>query len=268
MPGLELETAPQALRAFIDGIVDDVQALLGDQLAAIILHGSLAMGSFYPPKSDVDLLILAHDLPETEGPAVYDLLARHHAARPYVGGLEASAILAADARTPRQPMPYLVHFSETTAGVRAYRDGALPVDEDLIAHLTVARHRGVSLVGPPPASLIGDLSWAAFLSSVRGDIDWIVEGENIATSPYYAVLNLCRWAMMKAVRERIVPSKEEAGVWALDQLPADLQGVVQQALDAYRAPDWPRSREDRQMAGGPWNRQALFRFRDRMREQL
>lgn len=145
MPGLRLDTAPGELRAFVDGIARDTQTLLGNRLAAVILHGSLAMGSFYPPKSDIDLLILVHDLPEAAGPILYDLLARHHAARPYAGGLEASVILVADARAPYHPVPYLVHFSETTTGFRSWQDGALPMDEDLVAHLTVARHRGVSL---------------------------------------------------------------------------------------------------------------------------
>ncbi|KGM30877.1 hypothetical protein P409_30475 [Inquilinus limosus MP06] len=268
MSGVSLETADRELRTYVEAVVADLRDEVGDSLSAVILHGSLAMGSFHAPKSDVDLLVLVRDLSPGRAEMLYRLFERHHARRPYVGGLEASVIRTSDARSPRHPLPYLVHFSETTAGWRPWQGEDPPTDEDLIAHLTVARHHGISLHGPEPADLIGDLPWTDYLASVRSDIDWILEDENILTSPFYGILNLCRWMMIEEAEDRIVPGKEEAGIWALSHLPAALTEIVAQALAAYRAPDWPHDREERRLAGGPWPRPGLIEFRDYVRSRL
>ncbi|WP_161808110.1 aminoglycoside adenylyltransferase domain-containing protein [Mesorhizobium sp. 1M-11] len=267
MHGASLDSADDILRNHIAGVVDDLRTELGDRLCAVILHGSLAMESFHAPKSDVDLLVLVEDLSADQARRLYSLFERHHSHRPYAGGLEVSVIDAADAKSPQHPLPSLVHFSETTSGWQPWPEGKPPTDEDLLAHLTVARHRGRSLHGPAPRDAIGELPWADYLASVRGDIDWILEDENILGSPYYGILNLCRWAMMAEAAERIVPGKEEAGVWALSHLPQDLREIVAQALAAYRDRSWPQTIRERQLSGGPWQRTPLLEFRDYMRSR-
>jgi streptomycin 3"-adenylyltransferase len=265
VPGASLNTAEEKLRAYIASVVDELRSELGNRLSAVILHGSLAMGTFHAPKSDVDLLVVVQDLSADQARWLYSFFERHHSGRPYIGGLEVSVIRTADARSPEHPLPYLVHFSETTTGWQPWHDGKLPTDEDLIAHLTVAKHRGRSLYGPAPEDIIGELSWTDYLTSIRGDIDWILEDENILKSPYYGVLNLCRWAMMKDAADPIVPGKEEAGVWAMSHLPEKLREIVAQALAAYRAPDWPQTIRERQLSGGPWSSGLLIEFRNYMR---
>jgi streptomycin 3"-adenylyltransferase len=264
MPGFSLDCAPQALRAFLDGLVGELQALLAGDLAAVILHGSLAMGSFHPPKSDLDLLVVT-DGERAGRQALYDLLARAHARRPYAGGVEASVLRLADLAEPRHPLPYIVHFSETTRGPQPLAaDGSLPRDPDLCAHLMVARTRGVSLHGPPPAALIGPLSWDDYLASVRSDIDGLMDDGALLASPRYAVLNLCRWAMLRLSAEPLVPSKDEAGGWAQRHAPAAVRPAITQALAAYRSAD-PVTPAALQTAGGPWNPDQLRAVRDWVR---
>lgn len=264
MSGSSSKDVEETLRSYLDEVVAALRGALADRLSAIILHGSLAMGSFRMPKSDVDLLVLVEDLTVDEAGLLHAVFERLHRRRPYVGGLEVSVIRADDARSPRHPLPYLVHFSETTTAPQSWSGGRPPTDEDLIAHLTVAKYRGVGLHGPPPSEAIGDLSWADYLASVWGDIAWILEGENILASPYYGILNLCRWAMMAEAADHIVPGKEEAGEWALTHLPGEHGALVAQALAAYRASDWPRTQRERQLSGGPWHREPLIAFRDYM----
>lgn len=265
MRGTGLDTADEALKAHITGVVRELESELGNGLSAVILHGSLAMGTFHAPKSDVDLLVLVDDISADQARRLYGVFERHHSHRPYVGGLEVNVIRVADARTPQHPLPSMVRFSETTRGWNQWQEGRPPTDEDLIAHLMVAKHRGRSLCGPAPDEVIGELSWADYLASVRSDINWILEGDNILASPYYGVLNLARWAMMQATPERIVPGKDEAGVWAMTHLPQTLQGIVAQALAAYRNTHWPGTIRERQLSGGPWNHAALIEFRDYMK---
>lgn len=261
MPGYASHTAPAALRTFLDELIDEVRARLGERLIAVVLHGSLAMGSFYPPKSDIDLLLVISELDEASSAELYRLFERRHERRPYTAGLEMSAVRAADLASPEHPMPFLTHFSSGTKGPQPWKDGMLPVDHDLMAHLMVAKTRGVSLVGPPPAELIGPIAWSDYIASVRGDIDELLSGDVVLQSPRYAVLNFCRWAMMQAGAEQIVPSKEEAAVWALGRIPKAHHPIVAKALDVYRS-DEAVGIADLIGAGGPWDEDALRGFRD------
>jgi streptomycin 3"-adenylyltransferase len=259
---LQIPGAPPEIAGFLDGLVQETSRRLGPDLAGVVLHGSLAMRSYYPPKSDLDLLIIVSDLAEEGRESLYRLLAEHHARRPYEAGLEVSAIRAADAHAPRHRLPYLVHFSESTTGVQAFDGGALPTDPDLVAHLMVGRTRGVSLYGPPPAELIGVVRWADYVAAVAHDIDELLAGEAILAAPRYAVLNLCRWAMMGAADRPLVPSKEEAALWALEHAPVRHRALIAQALAAYRSAEPVTLGEALRLAGGPWDRQALLGFRD------
>ena len=126
MQGMGLETVPRELQTFVERVVDDIRNHFSDQLVSVILHGSLAMGSFYVPKSDIDLLVIVNGLSEPQSRIFYDLLERHHAGRPYAGGLEVNVIRSQDAKFPKHPMPFLVHFSETTTGPQEYRNGNPP----------------------------------------------------------------------------------------------------------------------------------------------
>jgi streptomycin 3"-adenylyltransferase len=249
-------------------MVAELEALLHERLVAVMLHGSLAMGCYYPPKSDLDVLVVVSDLPdERERKATYDLLARHDATRPYTAGLEVSVIRARDAAHPVHPLPYLAHYGSGTTCLQALVDGSAPLDADLAAHLMVTKQRGLSLYGPSPAELIGPIDWSDYLAAVRYDIDELLSGDAITKSPRYAVLNLCRWLMMDGGRERLVPSKEEAALWAIARLPGQQRAVVELALEAYRSAA-PVPEHELLLAGGPWDEAALTRFRGWVRNQL
>jgi len=49
---------PDPIRGQVLGLLEALDALLGRNLAAVYLHGSLAMGCFNPQRSDLDLLVL------------------------------------------------------------------------------------------------------------------------------------------------------------------------------------------------------------------
>src|SRR5690606_19751324 len=116
MHGTSFDTADEALKAHIAGVVKELESELGNGLSAVILHGSLAMGTFHAPKSDIDLLVLVDDISADQARRLYELFERHHSRRPYAGGLEVSVLRASDARSPEHPLPNLARFSETTTG--------------------------------------------------------------------------------------------------------------------------------------------------------
>ena len=213
-------------------------------------------------KSDIDLLITFDDLSEAQSTAFYDLLKRHHDKRPYVGGLEASVIPDREAQSPTYPMPMLTFFSEQAPEPPQRVDGNLPRSDILFMNVVVARTRGVTLWGLAPEVAIGEVDWDDFLTAVENDMTMVLEGGAMLHSPFLAVLNLCRWQMIKRTPEKIVPSKEEGGEWALTYLPSETWGIINQALAAYRSSEWPKDAHERRRAGGPWNPDELMAFRD------
>ncbi|WP_414731313.1 nucleotidyltransferase domain-containing protein, partial [Vineibacter terrae] len=85
MPGYSYLTAPDGLRTYVDDFSRDARNCALTEITSVILYGSLAMGSFYPPKSDVDILIVAEDLSERQSQSLYKLSERYHQARPFAG---------------------------------------------------------------------------------------------------------------------------------------------------------------------------------------
>ena len=205
------------VRDWIAGVVERLGQL--DSLLAVFLHGSLATGSFFRPRSDVDLLAVVNDSldPVTRRAVSIDLLdAFDH--RPIVGGVEVSIVQRRSLDAFIHPLPYEFHFSESWADdVRSGGSGPRGVDVDLAAHCTMLRLRGIALVGPPPRSIIGEVPHDAYVAAVVDDARWIVQG-GILESPFYGVLNLCRCLQLVLDTPDEPLSKHESARWALDNL--------------------------------------------------
>jgi streptomycin 3"-adenylyltransferase len=250
---------------FVERVEAAVREELGDELVGVYLHGSLALGSYYPPKSDIDLLLVvrrAMDPPARE--RLSKLFVDLSTDRPTLGDVEVSAITEHAARHFEHPLPYEIHYSTSwneriLSGDVDY--AAERKDPDLAAHVTSVRESGVALYGPLPADLFAPVPEEDFLDSILDDLEWIVEGRNILESPFYGVLNGCRVLLVLADRSRLVPSKEEAALWALENVPEVHRAVIRDALGAYRSAD-PVSETQRQTAGRDWDEDALLSFRE------
>jgi len=254
------------VRAFVERVVDVLRAELGDSLAGVYLHGSLATGCCYRPKSDVDLLVVVHERMDAHARRrLSERLLQLSDARPTTGDLELSVVLERHARAFTHPSPYELHFGDSLKD--AIRHGTADYDavdrrdRDLAAHCTVARARGVALVGPPASEMFGPVRPEDFLDAVLHDFAWIAEGDHILESPFYAVLNACRVLQLLADGPATVANKEEGALWALARLPAEHRPIVRRALDCYRSgadvtPDL------RTTGGVEWDAAALRAFRD------
>ena len=260
---------------YIASVVDLFRRELGDALAGVYLHGSLATGCYYRPKSDIDLIITTRD---SLGPASRQrlLLALADASdrRPTTGDLELHVVHEQAARVPAHPMPYELAFGDKIK--ERVRSGDLElaeqpaeqrVDRDLAAHCTVTRARGIALIGPPPIEAFGAVSHEAFVDAVLYDLDWILGEEHILESPFYSVINACRTLQLLACGPGTVANKEEGALWGLAHLSTEYRPVIRSALDAYRsaAPVTPATR---QTNDSPWDRDALLRFRDYVARQV
>lgn len=237
---------PDDVRAQLDGLLDDLRAALGANLAGVYLHGSLAMGCFSPARSDLDLLVVTGErmAPGERRAAAEALLRRSGAPAP----IEISFVSRSQARPWSYPTPFDLHYSEEwraktaeelASGAWRACGGQEPRDPDLAAHCTVVLARGVALHGPPPAELLPQVPPADYLDSIVRDVAWAAE--QIDDNPVYLVLNYCR--VYAYLREGPILSKDEGGGWALRELP-EHRPVVAAALAAYRGETGPAAAID------------------------
>ena len=258
------------IKEFVNGVVQVFKDSIPEKLEAVFLHGSLAMGSFYPPKSNIDLLIVVNSpLNLDEQKLIYARLIDLTDNRSITGFLELSVVLSDQARQPKHPIPYELHFGEDFPdkirnGEFDY-DKAKGNDPDLAAHFTLTKNRGIPLFGPPPKQILGDIPWQDYLDSVLDDLGWILDDKNILTSPFYGVLNCCRVLEMLEKGEGTVSSKEGGALWALDALPAEHHNIIRFALERYKSGKSVSS-EQRQKAGVEWPEDKLLKFRDYVRK--
>ena len=251
------QTCDADIRAFVQRFIRLTTDWLGAaNVTGVYLHGSLATGSYYRPKSDIDLLIVVPDRLDGGMAAGLNLaIARLAEKRPTVGSLEVSAMTADTAARVPIPTPYELSY------------GTGRTDGDLPAHLFCVRRRGVCLYGRPIAEVFGDVSREAFLRAILADAGEILEGERLLEIPYYGVLNLCRVLQALTDREVYPYSKDEGGAWGLRRLPERFRPLIAAALDVYHA-ETPVREAQRETGGVRWNREDLLAFRDYAREWL
>lgn len=256
----------KVVRDFVTGFVSELELRLGHTLVGVYLHGSLAMGSFYRPKSDIDLLVVVeHTLSVDERRAVAETTAQLSLPSPTIGNIELSVILAETAKRIPVPVPFEVHYS--AAWRDRILDGAVNFsvdrfDIDLQSHLAYVIQRGMVLQGAPIDNVFGPIDWRVFMDGVLGDVNWIVEDDRIIEIPTYGVLNICRVMQLLAENDKRVHSKDEGGAWALQNLPVEHRPVVELALSGYRSSKPVDGYEE------AWDNNALLALRDYARERL
>ncbi len=233
-------TCPAGVREQVVRLLDGLQAALAENLSGVYLHGSLAMNCFNPARSDVDLLAITHQAVPVE--IKRDLAGLFLGVSLCPSPIEMSCVRHADLLPWRYPTPFDFHYSETwrEAYVRDLDgDGwkgwnaVRRCDEDLAAHITITRRRGVCLYGPPVGEVFPAVPRRDYLASVLGDVLSPEFGlDAVMQNPVYIVLNACR--TLAYLRTGEILSKDEGGVWALQALPGRFHPTLVAALDAYR----------------------------------
>ena len=235
----------------LQDLVAGIGDCLGANLEGVYLHGSLAMGDYFPGSSDIDLLLAVHMPPGAQeiGHLRDFLLARSGRPDP----IELTVMTAAERFPWRHPAPFSWHYSEAWRAAMATQAAggpapALPAtDPDLAAHVTMLWATGRVLYGVPIADAFPQVPREDFLDAVYTR-DVARAAAELSREQVDGVLNLCRLGLYAC--EARLGSKREGALWALADARAAEPAMVREALTAYEAGQ----------ASGLWLGEDLRRF--------
>jgi len=253
------ENCPEEIKSILDKMVEGFRNILQDNLVGIYLHGSLAMGCFNPKASDIDFLVVVRDKleVETKRKIIDVILELSDSERMPEKDLEFSVIGQKYLKPFIYPTPFELHYSK--AWKRDYELDKVDYtkqneDPDLAAHITITLNRGITLYGKPIEQVFHPIPEEYYISSLLYDVEDIPD--NITNEPVYGILNMCR--VLYYLREKVISSKDEAAVWALENLPEKFKDPVKQAILLYRGA----------IDEVEWHKKELREFSDYMMEEI
>ncbi|WP_226658257.1 aminoglycoside adenylyltransferase domain-containing protein [Guptibacillus hwajinpoensis] len=221
---------------FVKQLVLKTKKILGSHYIGFYLHGSLAVGGFNSKQSDLDFLVITKKGVTVQTKKELAQLYLSASSKPYP--IEMSLLREKYLRIWEHPSSYDFHFSEfwreryerdlKTNGSE-YINAQVHKDPDLAAHITITTERGICIDGRPIERTFPKVPREHYISSILGDFEECVEG--MASNPIYSILNTIRvyWYL----KDGVISSKKEAGIWGLDSLPIELKFTVEKAIHCY-----------------------------------
>jgi len=231
---------PENIKSQINDVIDFLQSQLKRNLHGIYLHGSLAMSSFNPLRSDIDLIVVARESLNADSQQILAAYFLDMSGNP--APIEISFVRLDDLHPWKYPPSHGFQYSEgwrerfandLKNGVWEDWNDTPKFDEDLGSSIMVLNRRGVCLYGPPIADVFPEVPEKDYIASVLADVLDKKFGLNIDSKiPVYMILNACRtYAYFKTKR---ILSKDEGAIWALQSLPPRFHNIISRALESYR----------------------------------
>lgn len=217
----------------LERIRDSYQQILGEKLAGIYVHGSIAFGCFRWACSDIDFLVVVEQpLTQLEKESLIQTLLDLDAHAP-AKGFEMSVVLRTACMPFADPTPFELHYSNAhRANYQRDLSGTCRAmhgfDPDLAAHMTVIIHKGIALWGEPVNAVFAPVPRESYLRSILADIEGAAE--EISGDPVYFALNLCR--VLAFVQDGLVLSKQQGGQWGMEHLMEEREWI-HQVISAY-----------------------------------
>lgn len=225
-----MQNLPSDVHSQAQKVLSAALAHCGELLGAYI-HGSIALGSYVPGRSDLDLLIVCRQpMPAQARTAFADaLLALHNAPCP----IELS-VLTQDGLAQTPPV-CTFHFSSMWAPRYAAHDKTNPLlhadfpDGDIPPYYRVARQCGIRLYGPEAVDLLPEVSDKDFFDAICCDLDdysfdaYDSFASNILTLP----------RILSFAQTRTILTKLQAAQWAMQQFP-QYASLLTRAMTEYR----------------------------------
>jgi hypothetical protein len=222
------------VKAVIDRLLEDTQAVLGEQFVGLYLYGSLASGDFNLLTSDIDFLIVTAS--ELSAELIRNLEALHR--RLWNSGLKWAAKLEG----AYIPLRALRRYDPAAAPCPVINEGRFYLDRqgsDWIIQRYILREYGAAVCGPSLQSSIDPVTPADLRRAVLGVLrEWwqpmLDEPRFIRNREYeaFSTLTMCR--ALYALEYGDIVSKPVAARWALKTL----DGRWAELID--RAAAWPQ----------------------------
>ena len=228
----------------VERLRDRVGEALGDRLVGLYLHGSLALGGFYPPASDIDFHAATAGV--LDDPAMERLGAMHAAFKAEGGWLN---------RLEGVYLPLTALRGQDPAGGRLPTVG---IDWDFhlgpsgptwVLDRWVTREHGVVVAGPDPRELIDPIGPDELRAAVRASMlgHWaerVAEDADLAWLrprgyQAFAILTMCR--DLYVLEHGVLVSKPAAAAWAARRLGPPWPVMAERA-QAWRADERPDDR--------------------------
>jgi len=202
-------------------------AILGPNLVAAVLHGSLTLGDFEPGRSDIDLMLITgpHGVSQAERDQIVE--AASDAGIAAAKAIDLVAVTSSVAGAPSRVPSFELQVSRYPDEIHVEEGQA---DEDIAVELSMARANGRSLIGAPVEQVIAPVpdQWVRD----RG-LFWLRRWLTLADDAEHAelmVLTACR--IWHFDTEGTYCSKPQAGQWALARDPS--LAAITQALRQRR----------------------------------
>lgn len=220
---------PGTASAQLEALAQLLKQTLENSLLGLILHGSAASAGFEIERSDLDVLaIVDSELTplqrETIGKGILLLSKEPHP-------LEFSIVAKLDLDNWSHPCNHLFHYGEDQRV--SFAEGRLKpevlADEDLAAHITMARARGVDLLGPYPLERLPVIPREDYLRAILSDIEWAQSQQEDLSQ--YSVANACR--TMAYLHSGALLSKSEGIEWCREKN-IDVSSVVEEVTTKLR----------------------------------
>lgn len=227
---------PQSIKNQINALVNIWKKHLGDKLAGVYLHGSIALKAFNPESGDIDIIVVVSESPDvsTKLAIAKDIIKMDGNPRP----LEISAITLADAIKWKSPGNCVFHYSDfwTEKYEQRFRDPAVEVyvadhefpDADVTSYIRLIKQSGIVLYGKAIEETFTDVSDEDFWKAISAEIDEYDFHSYNARYLASNVLILGRILSFKATKK--ILSKYEGGLWMVENVPEDLCYLPERAM--------------------------------------
>lgn len=226
-------TFNESVQSFLDNLLFEIKRITGNPFVGCYLHGSLAMGSFQPANSDIDLLVVLNKTLCKQQKQELAVLFLCQSNQPYP--IEISFLLKSHLKKWEHPFPYIFHYSEywrerMEVSKEQVIEKSEGKDADLAAHIAVLLDRGITLEGPPADSVFPAVPKTDYISSIQSDYEECLAA--YLDKPVYALLNMLRFYWY--LKEGCILSKEEAGEKALKDFPERMLPAIKSLLHNYQ----------------------------------
>lgn len=233
------ETVSSEVKGQINRIVEVWKKYLDKELVGVYLHGSMCINCFREASSDIDLLIITNRRIDREErlKIAGELIEVDQKPCP----IEMSAVAMSDLVPWKHPVKCQFHYSDFwTERYKQTISGKLKEnyivdndfeDADVTSYVKLINQSGVCLYGKAIKEVFPEVSDEDFWDAISAEVD---DYDFDAYNDRYFVSNILILGRILSFKvEKVILSKYEGGLWALDHVPEKYCYIIDNAIKVW-----------------------------------